>query len=355
MSADRFAALRPVGWHDRVAALFAPYDQPGTAPARVARMDRGHALLVTPDGPRRHPHDRGGTHLVTGDWVAVTTDGVAMLDRWSAIRRARGAGQVEQPLAANVDVVAVAVGLDRPFNRRRLERLVTLVWDSGALPVVALTKADVADDADAIAAEAALLAPGCDVVVTSAARGRGIEAVAALAGPGRTLAVIGESGAGKSTLVNRLVGGAVQSTRAVRSGNHKGRHTTSARELVPLPPGPDGTPRGVLLDTPGLRSVGLPPGSADAVDRTFSDVAALVDGCRFADCAHDTEPGCAVRAAEMAGVLPAGRLAAYRKLVRELAWAERRADVRARRAEERRWGRLMKAVAEADKRAGPVR
>jgi ribosome biogenesis GTPase len=249
-------------------------------------------------------------------------------------RRAAGRPDAEQAIAANIDVVAIVHGLDRPFRDRRLHRALVLAWDSGATPVVVLTKADLDPGAAARALDAEV-AFGVDALPVSARTGAGLDALAARARPDRTLVLVGESGAGKSTLVNALLGHEALATRAVRGGDHKGRHTTTARHLVPLPGG------GALVDTPGVRELGM-WGSDDGVRAAFADIAALAEGCRFADCRHDGEPGCAVAAAVADGSLDAGRLASHRDLMREMAALARREDERAQRAHGRQGSRMAR-------------
>ena len=277
---------------------------------------------------------------VAGDWVllAGTTrdDSVieVVLPRRSAlIRKEAGARTEGQVVAANVDVVLVAVPA-HSVNPRRLERELTLVWESGARPVVALTKSDLADDVEEVLEEIRAVAVGVDVLAVSSYDGDGLDDVRALLSGGTTLAVIGPSGAGKSTLVNALAGYEVLATTAVREDN-RGVHTTSARHLVPLPGG------GLVLDTPGMREVSL-WADEEALDEAFRDVDEFAGDCRFSDCAHRTEPGCAVLAAVQAGLLDDGRLAGWRKLQRELAHLARKQDVRLAHEERRRWAQITK-------------
>lgn len=349
--------LAAYGWSDRVAALYAAEDRPGTFPGRVARADRGSVLVATPTGTvRADPFGttarRAGldTVPVTGDWLALAagdsgdTGGaavVAVLPRWSAVSRKDPDERVtaEQVLAANVDVLAVVCALDRPVAANRLERMLVAAWDSGARPVVVLTKSDLASDAAGAAAEAASAANGVSVVLTSTATGEGVEEVRALLGTNTTLALVGPSGAGKSSLVNRLVGDEVMTTSEVRGSDARGRHTTTARHLVPVPGG------GVLLDTPGLRSLPLWD-AGGGVAAAFDDVETLAAGCRFSDCRHEDEPGCAVHDAVETGALDARRLESWAKLRRELESLERRRDEQARRAEGRRMGRTIRQVQE---------
>lgn len=352
------SALAPYGWDDRVAALFAGLDVPDATPGRVVRVDRGSCLVVTGDGVvRASPFGSTsrqaglGDVPAAGDWVAIGRDGgddpgvVAIVPRWSAIVRKDPDEKVTaaQVLAANIDVVAVVCALDRPLGQNRLERMLAAAWESGAAPVVLLTKVDVVANPEQAVQEAASAAGGVAVHVTSTVTGEGIEDLRALLAPARTLALLGPSGAGKSSLVNRLVGDEVQSTGAVREADARGRHTTSARQLVPVPGG------GVLLDTPGLRSLPLWDAAA-GVAAAFDDVEDLAPSCRFRDCRHDTEPGCAVQAAVADGTLDARRLASYHKLQAELQALEDRRDEQARRAEGRR---LAKAIRDVERLKNP--
>jgi ribosome biogenesis GTPase len=256
-----------------------------------------------------------------------------------------GGGAVEQVVAANVDTVLLVLALNRDFNVRRLERYVAAGWESGAQPVVVLTKADVCDDLAAREAEAAAVAPGVPVHVVSSWEGTGLDVLGAYLGPGRTVALLGSSGAGKSTLLNRLAGAEVMATGAVRDADDRGRHTTTRRELVRLPGG------ALLIDTPGMRELGLWD-AAEGVSQTFGDLEALAVRCRFRDCAHDSETGCAVQAALTEGSLAPERLASYRKLQRELAFQARRTDMQARLAEQARWKQIHKAARQHMKEKG---
>ena len=319
----------------------------------MARVDRGSCLVATAGGlVRASPYAlasrRAGLDVVpaTGDWVALVDDpeeGVAivgMVPRWSAISRKDPEERVtaEQVLAANVDVFAVVCALDRSLVQNRVERMLAVAWESGALPVVVLTKADLAADlADVVHEAQAVAGVGVSVHVTSAVSGAGIDELRSLLQPRRTLAVIGPSGAGKSSLVNGIVGRDVQSTGAVREADGRGRHTTTTRDLVPVPTG------GVLLDTPGLRSLPLWDGTS-GVASTFADVEDLAAGCRFRDCGHANEPGCAVLAATASGALAPRRLESYHKLHRELAALELRQDEHARRVAARRFGRMTRDI-----------
>jgi len=309
VSADpSFDALVPLGWNDRVAALYATVAEPHHQPARVGRVDRDRCTVRTASGQLRAAANVLPT---TGDWVVVAVEPRpavdAILPRWSALERE---GQL---LAADIDVVFVVASLDRPLNLNRIERELVLAWDSGARPVVILTKADATPEAELLAKTVTARAVGVDVILSSATSGLGVDEVLSHLRPNRTAVLLGPSGAGKSTLVNRLLSeeDPAQATGDVREGDHKGRHTTSSRHLLVIPGG------GVLIDTPGLRSVGL-TGAEGGVALAFPDVEEIGEGCRFRDCRHTNEPGCAVVAAVEDGRLDRDRVASYRKLQGEL-------------------------------------
>jgi ribosome biogenesis GTPase len=334
-------ALMALGYNDDFAAALEDRGIPG----RVARLDRGACLVLTAAGLVSATMDRR-VDVAAGDWVAVA-DGavVAVAPRRNAITRSDpSGGGAPQVLAVNIDLVFVVCGLDRPLRPGRLERSVVLAWASGAEPVLVLTKADLAADPERAAGEAAGMVPGVTVHVTSATTGFGIDDLDRLLAGHRTAALLGESGAGKSTLANYMAGSEVLATAPVRKGDAKGRHTTTARHLVPLPGG------GVLLDTPGLRGLGLWSGE-DGMAAAFADIEALAAACRFADCAHGTEPGCAVTAAIEAGDLPARRLAGFAKLTRELEHQTGVISERERRGRGRQSQRTYRAAIEA-KRQG---
>ncbi|MBW3580311.1 MAG: ribosome small subunit-dependent GTPase A [Actinobacteria bacterium] len=271
----------------------------------------------------------GGLPLVVGDWVVIADGTVSdLVPRTSLLRRSDASGDREQALVANLDLLVIVAGLDRPVKAGRLQRTVALGWDAGAVPLVVLTKADVVADPEAARAAAGAAIPGVEVLALSAARGEGLKGLhRAIAG--KTVVLLGESGAGKSTLANALVGEEVAATGAVRHGDAKGRHTTTSRQLHLLPGG------GALIDTPGIRGVGLWVDAA-AVDATFADLVDLAGGCRFQDCRHDHEPGCAVRSAAAAGSVDPARLDAWNRMHREVAAAALRADEHARNRSERR-------------------
>ncbi len=294
------------------------------APGRVVRVERSQVVHAGPAGEADVTVPRSLDHPpCVGDWATVEAGAIAaVLPRRSLLGRSDAGGAAkQQALAANVTHALVVVPLTAKVAFGRLERLLTLVWSSGAQPVVVATKSDVAVVGLDGLADAA---PGVEVVATSTVDGSGVAALQALAGPGATLAVLGASGAGKSSLVNALAGADIMATQDVR-GDGRGRHTTVSRQLVPLPSG------GVVIDTPGLRAVSLWAGADDGLEQAFADVEDLAADCRFSDCGHVSEPGCSVLAAVDAGVLDARRVDSWRKLGRELAYQALRQDARAQR------------------------
>ncbi|WP_020667241.1 ribosome small subunit-dependent GTPase A [Amycolatopsis nigrescens] len=337
ISSSRAPDLAAYGWDDAFESSFTHHRADGLLPARIARVDRGQCDVVTEHGPLRATST--GLSPCTGDWAALDQRDralTALLPRRTAMIRSsssrRSQGQV---LAANMDTVAVTVSLAAPIVLGRVERLLALAWESGARPVVVLTKADLSDDPDAAVAEVSTAAPGADVLAVSADTGHGLDvAAAALTG---TVVLIGPSGAGKSTLGNALLGTEALAVGAVREQDGKGRHTTVHRELIALPGG------GVLIDTPGLRGVGLWD-SEDGLQQAFADIEEFAAGCRFGDCAHRSEPGCAVLAAIESGALPARRLESYRKLLRENEWIASRSDARMRAERENQRKALTRSL-----------
>lgn len=313
----------------------------GLVPALLTRVDRTAYDVLAATGPMRVPALPAPTDPLAaptvGDRLLLAPDLSAIdrvLPRTSLLARGTARGTSGgQPLAANVDHVLLCLGLSGALPFRRLERLLTLAWESGATPVVVLTKADLCSDLDTAVREVTPHAPGVEVVTVSAATGD----VASLAPyAASTLVLLGASGAGKSTVVNALLGTEAMATGDTRDVDGKGRHTTTHRELLVLPTG------GVIIDTPGLRGVAL-HGAEEGLSRAFSDVEDLATACRFADCAHVGEPGCAVLASVVAGDLGQDRVDSWRKLQRELAFQARRTDARLRSEELKKWKTITKA------------
>jgi len=321
--------LAALGWNDRWEALFAPHRRPGQEPGRVMRHDGSAVLTAVDGGTCQLQLRRSIPPLAVGDWV-VANDGFTdhLLERSTMLHRLDPSTGLNQPIAANVDIVMIVCGLDRPLKPGRVQRLLAQVSDSGARPLLVLTKADVADDAAADAMTARTFDPSLTVVTVAALAGEGVGELAAHA-VDRTVVVVGESGAGKSTLVNALCGRHVADTGAVRSGDSRGRHTTTARQMQLLAGG------GCLIDTPGVRAIGV-SAETDAVDQTFSDIAGLAADCRFSDCQHDKEPGCAVGAAVVRRELSVQRLDSWRGLRQEASSSELRAQEHARRSDRRK-------------------
>lgn len=275
-----------------------------------------------------------------GDWVLVRQNAgddratiVRVLPRRSCFSRAAPQTHQRQIIAANIDVALVVAALGGDFNVRRIERYIACVWESGARPVVVLTKCDLHDEVDRFVSEVEGVAPGVRIVATSALNHVGIESVAKQIGQRQTAVVVGSSGTGKSTLINALLGADVQHVSHVSGVKDKGRHTTTARKLFVMPGG------GILIDTPGMREIQFYDVD-DGLSATFEDVERIVNACRFTDCQHRTEPGCAVRAALEDGSLDADRWKSYQKLQREAAHQQRENDVHARRKERERWKRI---------------
>ncbi|MFB7636071.1 ribosome small subunit-dependent GTPase A [Streptomyces sp. NPDC056149] len=362
-----FSAAHPLtgyGWDDGFAESFLPFAGQGFVPGRIVRVDRGRVDAVVPEGdgvrtvladaalvatgdPMRVP--------CTGDWAAIDLangrsgdhlDGVvrALLPRRTAFVRSASSKRSEgQVLATNVDRIVICVSLAEQLDLGRIERFLALALSSaadgsaspgagGARPLVALTKADLVGDPavlDHLVADVAAAAPGAPVLAVSAATGDGLDALSTLLA-GATSVLVGRSGAGKSTLANALLGADVQDVQAVRDQDGKGRHTTTTRDLLVLPAG------GALIDTPGLRGVGMWDAEA-GLARAFADVEELAGRCRFHDCAHEAEPGCAVQEAVASGELAPRRLESHRKLRRENQWIVAKTDVRQRAQLRREW------------------
>ncbi len=322
VSASNEVFLRHLGADDDVLTALASAPTPG----RVVRAERGGVLIATPAGEVTTRYAAPYPEVAVGDWVTVADGAIgAVLPRRATVVRADPNGaSTGQVLAANVDTVLICTPLTATPPVRRLERLLAVAWGSGATPVLVATKADLSA---ATPAALAASAPGIDVVTTAPGEVGGL---CSYLRPARTGALLGASGVGKSTLVNLLLGRDELATQPIRSDG-KGRHTTTWRELVVLPGG------GALIDTPGLRGVGLAAGDADGVARAFADLEELAVDCRFSDCRHAGEPGCAVAHAVDAGVLDGRRVDSHRRLQRELAWQAAKSDARLRAERNRRW------------------
>ncbi|WP_210582716.1 ribosome small subunit-dependent GTPase A [Streptomyces sp. GESEQ-4] len=340
-----FSALAPYGWDEAWADQFTPYVSEGLLPGRVLRVDRGQCDVFTADGVVRAdtafvtPNDPLRV-LCTGDWAVVEPAGNpryvrTYLPRRTAFVRSTSSKRSEgQILAANVDLAIVAVSLAVEVDLGRIERFLALAWESGAQPVVALTKADLVPDAATLAhlvQDVETTAPGVPVLPVSAVDGAGLDVLAAVVSGG-TSVLLGQSGAGKSTLANALLGEDVMDVQATRDADGKGRHTTTTRNLLLMPGG------GVMIDTPGLRGVGLWDAET-GVGQVFSEIEELAARCRFHDCAHEAEPGCAVLAAIDSGELPVRRLESYRKLLRENQRIVAKTDARVRAEIRKDWKR----------------
>lgn len=334
--------LRSLGFNDHWAEQMAELTVPDAEPARVVRRDRGWIRVAT-EGDIRNIEIAGQSgEIVTGDWVAVAGSRLlATLPRRGVLRRS-GRGGVEQLLAANVDIVLLVCGLDRPVTPGRVHRGAVQAWDAGANAVVILNKADLFDNSAEIAEAIAHETPGLEVLTVSSKSGAGLDAVKG-AIEGRTAVLLGESGAGKSSLLNSLAGSELSVEGAVRESDSKGKHTTVRRELFLLPDG------AVVIDTPGIRAFGL-AASTESVVAAFEDVEELAVQCRFGDCRHATEPGCAVKRAIDEGTLRRERLQSYLGLRKELESQVLRSNPHEKRRQERRFARTARQVQDIKRR-----
>jgi ribosome biogenesis GTPase len=333
------------GWHTLFEQQVAQLDRADLHFARIVEEQRGLYRIagdadgwVEVSGRFRHDAINAAAFPSVGDWVGVR-DGIihVRLERRGTVSRAAAGRAVEeQVVAANVDVIFLVTALSGDLNTRRLERYLTMVWDAGALPVVVLNKADLCDDPLAAAESVRARLPMIDVVIVSALEEAGLETLAPYLRPAQTVALLGSSGVGKSTLVNRLIGAEVFRTSAVSDEDGKGRHTTTARQLVELPGG------ALLIDTPGMREL-QPWADESAVSGAFDDIVSLAEACRFSDCAHGSEPGCAVREAIEGGRLEADRLEHFQRLAREAAYEARKHDKATAAEHKRRWKQIHQA------------
>jgi ribosome biogenesis GTPase / thiamine phosphate phosphatase len=349
--------LETYGWRSFFADAFDSYAREGLVPARVLSESKTLYRVITECGEMNaslsgRARLEAAEELVlptTGDWVALRVEPLldhatvqATLPRLSHFtRRAAGTRTAQQVVAANIDFVFLVMGLDGDFNLRRLERYLTVAKEGGAAPVVVLNKADLCSDIDGARVSTEAIARGVPVYVVSAETAVGIDVLDALLEPGMTVALLGSSGVGKSSLTNRFVGRSIQHTSAVRASDSRGRHTTTKRDLLLLPSG------ALLLDTPGMRELQLwsTGGEIDAaLDEVFDDIRALANECRFRDCRHDGEPGCAIVSALEEGTLDTSRLGNYARMRKEAEALERRRDVTAHLAEKARWKTITKSM-----------
>jgi ribosome biogenesis GTPase / thiamine phosphate phosphatase len=360
MTQDKFN-LETYGWDDFFAEGFAPYAAEGYEAGRVFLQHSRIYMLYTAAGEalaettgRLRFNARGAEDLpAVGDWVVIRrTAGEdkskihEVLPRRSKFsRKAAGRETEEQIVASNVDTVFLVMGLDNDYNPRRAERYLIMAWESGAEPVVVLNKADLVSDAEELRGEIEAVAPGVSVLFISAKRGEGVEQLLPYMSRGRTVALMGSSGAGKSTIVNRLLGGEVQRTQEVRVGDERGRHTTTHRELFVLESG------GLVLDTPGMRELQLLV-SERGLRETFEDIEEVAGECRFSDCSHASEPGCAIREALESGALDAERYANYRKMQAEMRHTATLQDQRKSQEEKARVKRVHRAFNQIKNRKG---
>lgn len=342
--------LQQYGWSDPLALAFAPHAADGHTPGRIVVQQRGGYMVLTDEGEieakasGRLRHEAGEMgHPAVGDWVALSLDMTqrtatihAILPRHTAFVRRAAHLRRPQVLAANIDVAFVVTSMNADLNPRRIERYLAAAWQSGARPVVVLTKSDLCPDPQGEAAQIAALAGDCPVLMVSVRQGLGLDALLAQVAPRETCVLIGSSGVGKSTLVNAFLGQDKMAMQAIRESDDQGRHTTSHRELVLLPSG------ALILDTPGIREVGLID-AEEGASVVFDDIERLTQDCRFNDCAHAGEPGCAVRAALESGALAPDRWAHFQKLGLELAALEEKAERTAKNVERRRSAALQKA------------
>ncbi|MEB3357689.1 MAG: ribosome small subunit-dependent GTPase A [Synechococcales bacterium] len=344
--------LQNLGWDDFFAQRYLPFQTEGWLPARVLQVQRGLYHLqgefimtvAEVSGRFRHQATASQDFPTVGDWVLVEGDGSPVihhvLPRKSLFSRlAPGSRTEEQLIAANVDTVFLMSGLDHDFNPRRIERYLLLASESGATPVVVLNKADQPEPEALpnLLTAVAAIAPQIPIHPISAQTGQGLEALDSYLQPGSTVALLGSSGVGKSTLTNYLLGRVVQATQAVRADDSRGRHTTTGRSLFPLPSG------ALLMDTPGLRELQL-WGGEDSLASTFQDIEELAQSCRFRDCRHRGEPGCAVDEAIAQNLLDPDRLVSYHKLQRELQHLSRQQDIQAQLTEKKRWKQIHKSL-----------
>lgn len=359
MDIDMTLDLDAFGWSETWAAAFANCGESDSVPGRVIREHRGGYLLALATGEVparvsgrfRHEARAKADYPAVGDWVAVQpaknasrTIIHAVLPRYSAFtRQAAGIKSEEQVVAANVDTVFLVSGLDHNFNPRRIERYLTLAHESGVDPVVVLNKADLHCDPGSACEQVSAVAYGLPILLVSATTGQGLDGLQETLGSGRTAALLGSSGVGKSSLVNALLGEEMLATSPVREEDSKGRHTTTHRELIVLPEG------GILIDTPGMREIQL-VGDEASLSQAFEEITDLAEDCRFRDCSHTNEPGCAVQTALADGELEAERYDSYLKQQKEIRHHQMEQDVRLRKEEKNRWKAIHRSMGVHHKR-----
>ena len=344
--------LEYLGWNDFFASNFEPLRQKGLTVARVAIEHRNYYILHSEFGELSGEVTGKFRHQSTpaefpgvGDWVVISVRESeksatihSVLPRKSKFsRQSVGGITTEQIVAANVDTVFLVSGLDGDFNPRRIERYLVLAWESGANPVIVLNKADLCQNLEDCLNQVENIALGVPIITISAANSQGLSALQTYLQPGQTVALLGSSGVGKSTITNQLKGEAIQAVKAVRQGDDRGRHTTTHRELILLPNG------SLIIDTPGMREIQI-WASEDSLQSTFEDIETLAEECRFRDCQHEQEPGCAVQQALQDGKLDSSRFLSYQKLQKELNYLSQKQDQKVYIDTKKRWKKITKSM-----------
>ncbi|MEW6495959.1 MAG: ribosome small subunit-dependent GTPase A [Cyanobacteriota bacterium] len=351
--------LELLGWNSFFSEQIPSYLLSGYTVGRVALEYKNTYILYSEigelsaevAGKMRHQASGRIDFPAVGDWAAITVRSDEhkatiheVLPRKSKFsRKIAGALTQEQIVATNIDTVFLVSGLDLDFNLRRIERYLILIWESGANPVIVLNKADLCNEIEHRRAQVESIAPGVPIIILSALENKGLNALTSYLNKGQTVALIGSSGVGKSTLTNQLAGQAIQGVQSVRPDDHRGRHTTTHRELIILPSG------GLLIDTPGMREIQMWSGN-EGLQETFADITSTATLCRFRDCQHQNEPGCAVQQAIRDGLLDARRFHNYQKLQQELNYLNRKKDQKASLVEKEKWKKIHKALRKSHKR-----